>query len=82
MKKKISLFIFTILVGLTAYGQQVVYNQEFENEKDPMVLRNEIHFNLLTSVLGLLEINYERFLESNFSVGLSVMAALDGPEKQ
>ena len=82
MKKKISFFIFSILVGLTAFSQQVVYSQEFEDEKEPMALKNEIHFNLLTSVLGLPEINYERFLESNFSVGLSVMAALDGPEKQ
>lgn len=86
MKKKISVFIFSILVGLTAYGQQVgqqvIHDRNFEYEKDPMALKNEIHFNLLSSVLGLPEINYERFLESNFSVGMSVMASLDAPEKQ
>ena len=86
MIKKISVLIFSILVGLTAYGQQVgqlvIHDQNFEYEKDPMALKNEIHFNLLTSVLGLPEINYERFLESNFSVGMSAMAALDGPEEK
>ena len=82
MKKKISFFIFSILVGLTAYGQQVIQNRNFEYEKDPMELKNEIHFNLLTSVLGLPEINYERIMESNFSVGMSLMASLDPYEKQ
>ncbi len=82
MKKKISVFIFSILVGLTAYGQQVIQNRNFEYEKDPMELKNEIHFNLLTSVLGLPEINYERIMESNFSVGMSLMASLDPYEKQ
>lgn len=34
--------------------------------------RNEIRVNLLTSVLGIPEINYEYFIEDNFGLGLAV----------
>ncbi|MBP1664332.1 MAG: hypothetical protein H6Q19_1472 [Bacteroidetes bacterium] len=83
MKKKFGLFIFCFLITLTSFGQQqYTYQTDTKYGQDSEGLKNEIHFNLLTSVLGLPEINYERIMESNFSVGMSLMASLDPFEKQ
>ena len=82
MKKKISFAILSVFISLTAFSQHYGNLRDVRYEDDFSELKNEIHVNLLTSVFGLPEINYERFLESNFSLGLSVMASLDEPNDQ
>lgn len=69
-----------MLLGLTAYAQQSQYVIQETKNVSSFHPKNEIRLNLLESVAGLPEINYERFVEDNFGVGLAMAASLENVE--
>lgn len=69
MKNKINLLFLFILVSFAGFSQT--------NSATFSYPRNEIRVNLLTSVLGIPEINYEYFVEDNFGVGLAVQVSAE-----
>jgi hypothetical protein len=44
-------------------------------------LKNELKLNLTNAIAGLPEINYERILEDNMSIGIAASASLETPDK-
>lgn len=79
MKKHLILIVIIILSVVSVYGQQSQYvrTDGTTTSSDPTVYqKNEIRLNLLESVLGLPEINYERFIEDNFGVGIAASTSL------
>ncbi|MDQ8006427.1 MAG: hypothetical protein REI64_16610 [Pedobacter sp.] len=64
--KKIATFLSLCLTASVGYAQTSEQKKDFENGK------NEIKINLFSSVFALPELNYERLLEDNMSVGLAL----------
>lgn len=73
-KKFILLFVLSLLC-LSTFSQVSI--RETTRIKYP---RNEIRVNLLTSVLGIPEINYEYFAEDNFGLGLALQMGVEDYE--
>ncbi|QPH39904.1 hypothetical protein [Pedobacter endophyticus] len=73
MKKTIltTILISTIILAKAQTGETGKVTNPI-NEKG----KNELKINLLTSVLALPEISYERILEDNMSVGISLAAGI------
>ncbi len=67
MKKVIPVVFLAMLIPITTFSQ---------DNKIPSS-RNELRINLLTSVIGYPEINYERFFESNFGIGIAGAVSLE-----
>lgn len=65
MKKIKIITILSVVLLLTL--QQTANAQEAKT-----VIKNEIKINLLNSVLAMPEVNYERLLQSNMSIGLAL----------
>ncbi len=82
MRKRISYLAIVLLVATSSFAQDLARSYNLETGDEIMTVRNEMRVNLLTSVMGYPEITYERFLESNFSLGLAAMASLESPERQ
>jgi len=80
MKKKFCSLFLVLFVGLTAFGQSYrPYYLKNHSDENKFIERNEIRVNLLMSVIGLPEINYERFIEDNFGLGVAGTISLDKP---
>ncbi|HRZ97746.1 MAG TPA: hypothetical protein P5084_09320 [Paludibacter sp.] len=77
MKSKlVYLFLFTLLC-LNIYGQSYkVGLKNFDYQRHDFQ-KNEIRLNLLEAAFGLPEINYERFLDDNFGIGVAGAYSLD-----
>lgn len=82
MRKKIAYLAIVLFVATSSFAQDLARSFNLETGDEIITTRNEIRVNLLTSVMGYPEITYERFLESNFSLGFSAMASLESPERQ
>ncbi len=76
MKKKLILLSSFVLVAFAAFSQSK-YGQVLNADSYVKFPRNEIRVNLLTSVLGLPEINYEHFVEDNFGVGFALQVSAE-----
>ena len=81
MHKSLLLFsiLFSILISTGALGQ---FNQRMDNKQIQASVKNEFRFNMLSSMLGLLELNYERFLSDNSGLGISTSISLESREDQ
>lgn len=79
MNKALSVLIITLITLNVAFSQDKSFSQEkslsqnraFIKANNRSFERNEIRVNLLSSVIGFPEFNYERFLESNFGLGVA-----------
>ncbi len=72
MKKIISISMFMLAVSV---GIAQKSSREFDTTRN-----NEIRISLTNAIAGLPEINYERILEDNMSMGIAVSASLESPE--
>ena len=80
MNCKVIICIAVLFLGMNVFGQDLkkVYVDETSQIKSLNGTdNNEIRVNLLTSVIGLPELNYERFLADNMGVGLAVAVSVD-----
>jgi len=80
MNCKVIICIAVLFLGMNLFGQDLkkVYVDETSQTKSLNGTdNNEIKVNLLTSVVGLPELNYERFLANNMGVGLAVAVSVD-----
>jgi hypothetical protein len=83
MKYKISICIAVLFLSINVVGQT---ETTVTNTTDPQAKSlkvsddNELRINLLMSILGLPELNYERFIADNMGIGLAVAYSLDTPE--
>jgi hypothetical protein len=75
--KKITLFIVSILMPILAFSQQTGMGSTARVEKD---YKNEFRLNLIMSIAGLPEINYERFVEDNMGLGVAVAFSLENAD--
>ena len=78
-----SLLIASIL--LCSACSTSVFAQSYQrmgdkNFKKPV--KHEIRLNMLSSMIGLLEVNYERFLSDNSGLGISASISLENKEDQ
>lgn len=80
MKIKITLFTTFLLLS------SIIFSQQYYREEiifDSTYPKNEIRLNLLESVLGLPEIDYERMIQSNFGLGIaSAISILNAEEAE
>ena len=78
-----SLLIATILLftsfSTSVFGQ---FNKRMADNNFNKPVKNEFRFNMLSSMLGLLEVNYERFLSDNSGLGISASISLENREDQ
>ncbi|MBU3743013.1 MAG: DUF3575 domain-containing protein [Sediminibacterium sp.] len=75
-------FLLSIILISTTYSCAVFGQNNFrmmENNFNKPV-KNEIRFNMLSSMLGLLELNYERFLSDNSGLGVSTVISLENKD--
>jgi hypothetical protein len=76
-----SLLIATIVLftvcSTAAFGQ---YNQRLDDKSINKPVKNELRLNMLSSMLGLLDVNYERFLSDNSGLGFSTILSLESKE--
>lgn len=83
MKYKICICIAVLFLSINVFGQN---ETTVTNTTDPQAKslkvsdNNELRINLLMSIAGLPELNYERFIADNMGVGLAVAFSLDTPE--
>ena len=77
--KRIILFAVVMMVTSSLFAQQDSIKREVEKKSAEIGQAgdNELKINLLSSVLGLPEITYERLVEDNMGVGLSVAFNID-----
>jgi hypothetical protein len=83
MNYKICICIAVLFLSINVIGQNetTVTNTTDSQAKSLKVLDdNELRINLLMSIIGLPEINYERYIADNMGVGLAVSFSLDTPE--
>jgi len=83
MKYKICICIAVLFLSINVIGQNetTVTNTTDSQAKSLKVSDdNELRINLLMSIAGLPELNYERFIADNMGVGLAVAFSLDTPE--
>jgi hypothetical protein len=83
MKYKICICIAVLFLSINVIGQNetTVTNTTDSQAKSLKVSDdNELRINLLMSIIGLPEINYERYIADNMGVGLAVSFSLDTPE--
>jgi len=78
MKSKLIICIVAFVFSINAFGQ-TANPREGENNS-PKEINNEVKLNLLTAVIGLPEIDYERYIADNMGVGLAVAIAVDKVE--
>ncbi len=76
MKTKSLIILITLFTYLDLSAQtekvKIENSEEYKNSiSSNQTGRNELRFNLLTSVIGFPEINYERILATNMSFGLA-----------
>lgn len=75
MKKIIGLAAMLIVFSFSTFSQNNnQYNADNEYAYFP---KYEIRLNLLTSVFGIPEINYEYFVQDNFGLGLALQASVE-----
>lgn len=76
MKK--NLLTLTLLLAVTCVFAQQNKNNEIQKRADSIGQggKNEIKLNLLNTVLGLAEVNYERIIADNQGLGLSVAVSV------
>lgn len=82
MKKSI-LCIMALTFGIYASGQEKKdINQEVMAQSAPLnqLGNNEIRLNIATSIAGLPELNYERFIADNVGLGIAVAFSLEKVE--
>jgi len=73
----LSVIIFSATCSSIAFAQ----NKEHINDKKINIpVKNELRLNMLSSMLGLLEVNYERFLSDNTGLGVSTVISLENKE--
>ncbi|NDA63270.1 MAG: hypothetical protein EBX50_14700 [Chitinophagia bacterium] len=73
----LSVFVFSATLSSTALAQ----NKENINDKKINIpVKNELRLNMLSSMLGLLDLNYERFLSDNSGLGISTIISLENKE--
>ncbi|WP_343532217.1 hypothetical protein [Pedobacter sp.] len=76
MKKNL-LALLLFFLACTSFAQEIKGNNtDSVKNIDKSIKKNEIKLNLLNSILGFPEINYERILTEESSVGLSVAFSL------
>lgn len=75
----IAVIILFTASSTTVFGQ---YNQRIDNKNFNKPVKNELRFNMLSSMLGLLEFNYERFLSDNSGLGVATSISLENREEQ
>ena len=83
MKYKISICIAVLFLSINVFGQNetTVTNTTDPQAKSLMMSdNNELRINLLMSIIGLPELDYERYIADNMGVGLAVAFSLDTPE--
>ncbi len=80
MKKILILTAVFILTMTSSFSQQQKYvvRETIEDETTNIDFskKNEIRVNLLGTILGQAEVNYERFIENNFGLGLVTSISL------
>ena len=74
MKKNLVVTTLFMLFTFTTFCQEV--NDKYKTTENTYA-KNEIRLNLFSSLLGLPEANYERFLEDNFGVGAYAAFSLE-----
>ncbi len=79
MKKNLGIVALTFLISLSAFSQNNNQIEYIDNEFYKLP-RHEIRLNLLTSVLGIPELNYEYFIQDNFGIGLALQASVESFE--
>lgn len=82
MKKSI-LCMMALTFGFYASGQEKKdISQEVVAQSEPLnqLGNNEIRINIATSIAGLPELNYERFIADNVGLGIAVAFSLEKPE--
>lgn len=72
--KKILLTCSLLCLILSANAQT---QTKTEDVNPKLIGNNEIKLNVLNSILGLIEVNYERILSDNMSVGLAAFVNVD-----
>lgn len=72
MKKIISTTIFLLTVSILSAQRST---SEFDSSKN-----NELRISLTNAIAGLPEINYERILEDNMSMGIAASVSIESPE--
>jgi hypothetical protein len=72
MKK---IIVTTMLAWAISVGIAQKTSSDFDSTR-----KNEIRINLTNSIAGLPEINYERILEDNMSMGIAASVSVESPE--
>jgi hypothetical protein len=83
MKYKICICIAVLFLSINVIGQNettVTNTTDSQAKSLKESDNNELRINLLMSIIGLPEINYERYIADNMGVGLAVSFSLDTPE--
>ena len=83
MKNKICICIAVLFLSIHVVGQtetSVIKTTDPQAKSLKVSDNNELRINLLMSIIGLPELDYERYIADNMGVGLAVAFSLDTPE--
>ena len=83
MNLKAIICIAVLFLSIAVFGQQDNPSKDLNAPQSNSLNgsdNNELRINLLMSIVGLPELNYERFFADNMGVGLAVSIALDKVE--
>ena len=80
MKIKVLICVSFCLLSLNVFCQEKTNNDNVTSQSINQHDDNELRINLLMSIIGLPELNYERFFADNMGVGLAVSASIDKVE--
>jgi Na+-translocating ferredoxin:NAD+ oxidoreductase RnfG subunit len=78
-------FLTIVVIILFTACSTFVFGQNIQRKNDKNInkpVKNEIRLNVLTSMLGLLDLNYERFLSDNSGLGIATNISLENKELQ
>ena len=75
----IASFVLCSTYSTSVFAQ---YNQRMGDKNFRKPVKHEIRLNMLSSMLGLLEVNYERFLSDNTGLGIATSVSLEKKEYQ
>ena len=75
MKKKLIISLSLAIISITAFCQR----ENPVNVTEKTLDNNEVRLNVASAIIGLPELNYERFITDNMGVGLALSMSLDKP---
>lgn len=80
MKTKVLICVSFCMLSLNVFCQEKTNSDNASSQSINQHDNNELRINLLMSIIGLPELNYERFFADNMGVGLAVSASIDKVE--